>query len=159
MHQVRKKGVGLVEIIIGSAIIVTGVLALSEGYAQYVKFALANEKNIQAAYLAEEAIEVVTQLRDFGWTRNIGSLATSTTHYLSWTGSVWATTTVPEYVDGIFLREIHLADVYRDGSDRITNTGTLDPNSRFLTVTISYPQAHATTTKSISTYISNLNSD
>jgi Tfp pilus assembly protein PilV len=155
----QKKGFGLIEILVGSAIIVTGILALSEGYVQYMKFALANEKNIQAAYLAEEGLEAMTYLRDWGWTAKIKPLSTTTPYQLYWTGSYWTTVTTNQYVDGIFLREITIADVKRDGNGKIATTGTYDPNTKLVTATLSYVQGHATTSKSISTYISNINAD
>ncbi len=152
-----KSGFSLIEVIIASAIIVTGILALSEAFTQYVSFALAHEKNVQAAYLAEEALEVVTHLRDQNWT-NISTLSTAAPVYIAWntTTSRWQTTTTPEYVDGKFLRSITVASVLRNGNDQISATGSIDPNTKFLTATISYFQGHATTTKTISTYITNI---
>lgn len=161
MHHLflQKKGFGLLEILIGSAIIVTGILALSEGYTLYMKYALANEKNIQAAYLAEEGLEAMTFLRDWGWTAKIKPLSTTTAYQLYWNGSYWTTVMTNQYVDGLFLREIRIADVARDSNGNIAASGTYDPNTKLITVTLSYVQGRSTTTKSISTYITNINTD
>ncbi len=153
-----KSGFTLIEVIIASAIIVTGVLALSEGYTQYIKFALMHEKNIQAAYLAEEGLEAITYIRDLRW-NSIKTLSTTSPVYLSWNSTRWQTTNTPEYVDGEFLRTITIADVFRNGSDQIASTGTYDPNSRFVTAMLSYRQGTGTTTKTISTYITNINAE
>ncbi len=155
----KNRGMALVEIVVGSAIIAVGIVAASTSFNTYVNYALANQKNIQAAYLGEEALEVMTFYRDKGWTANISRLSTSTTYYLTYVSSTWATTTIPQYVDGEFLRSINISDVRRDTNDDIAVSGTYDPNTKKITTTVSYYQGHATTTKSISTYISNLNND
>lgn len=152
----RKKNVGmaLVEILIGSAIISGGILAISTSYTTYFKYALANQKNVEAAYLLEEGLEVVSYFRDETWT-NISSLSTTTTYYLAFS-STWATTTTPQYVDGTFLRSLTLSDVRRDANDDIAFSGTYDPNTKMVTATVSYFQGHATTTKTMSMYITNI---
>ncbi len=149
-------GMALVEILIGSAIISVGILAAISSFNAYTNYALANQKNIQAGYLLEEALEAVTFLRDGGWTANISRFSTTTTYYLAFTGSAWATTTTPQYVDGEFLRSVRVYDVKRNGLDVISSSGTFDPNTKLVTATVDYFQGHATTTKSISTYITNI---
>lgn len=152
-------GMGSLEILIGAAIIVTGILALIIAFNSFFAFALANDENIQAAYLSEEGLEAMTFLRDGSYTGNISPLSTSAIYYLTWDSSAssWETTTTPQYVDGIFLRQITLTAVNRDSSGRITTSdeGTLDPNTRLVTVTLKYFEGHATTTQSMSTYLTN----
>ena len=161
MNKVLKKnrGFGLIEIVIGSAIILSGILAVIASYSTYIEYALANEKNVEAANVLEEGLEVMTFLRNKGWNANILPLATTTTYYLSFDGSSWTTTTTAQYVDGMFLRSINIDDVRRDGTDAISSSGTIDPNTKKITATVSYFQGHATTTRSISTYIANLYSN
>ena len=155
----KNKGFGLIEIVIGSAIILSGILAIIASYTAYVQYALSNEKNVEAENLLEEGLEAMSLLRDKGWAVNISALSTTTTYYLSWNGSYWATTASAQYVDGMFLRSINLGDVRRDGTDAIADSGTYDPNTRKITATVSFWQGHATTTQSISTYIANLYSN
>jgi Tfp pilus assembly protein PilV len=153
------RGIGLIEVIVGSAIIVVGIVALINAFTIYFKYALANDKNTQAAYLEEEGLEAMSYLRDYSWTSKIINLSTTTTYYLAWSSaaSYWNTTTTPQYIDGTFLREIVLADVKRDASDKISTTsGTYDQNTKQVTATLKYFQGHGTTTQSMTTYISNL---
>jgi Tfp pilus assembly protein PilV len=149
-------GMALVEILIGSAIISIGILAINTAYTEYFKYALANQKNVEAAYLLEEGLEVMTFFRNQSWTPNITNLSTTTTYYLSFVSSHWATTTTPQYVDGQFLRSISVSDVKRDGNDDIASSGTFDPNIKKFTVTVSYWQGHGTTTKAMSAYLTNI---
>ena len=152
----KDNGFGLIEIIIGSAVRHSGILAIIASYTTYVQYTLSNEKNVEVVNLLEEGLEAMTFLRDKGWNANILSLSTTTTYYLSFNGSYWATTTTPQYVDGMFLRSIRVGDVRRDGLDAISQSGTYDPNTRKITTIISFWQGHATTTRSISTYIANI---
>lgn len=156
MQKIKNRGFGLIEIVIGSAILVAVVLAAGSAYTTYMKYAFANERNIQISYLLEEGLEAVTFLRDRGWTANIAPLSTATTYYLTWNGSYWATTTSAQYIDGEFFRSINIADVRRDGNDQIAVSGTVDTNTKQVTATVSFRQNNATTTKSISTYIANI---
>ena len=151
----KNLGMAFTEILIGSAIISVGILAITSAYSTYIEYALANQKNIQASYLLEEGLEVMTFFRDKSWT-NISLLGTTTTYYLSFSAGDWATTTTPQYVDGEFLRQINLSDVKRDANDRIAESGTLDPDTKKITATVLYWQGHSTTTKTISTYIANI---
>jgi Tfp pilus assembly protein PilE len=155
MIKKNPKGMALIEILIGAAIISGGILAASSAYSTYIQYAFANQNNVGASYLMEEALEVMTFFRDRNWS-NISNLSTTTTYYLSWSGSAWATSTTPQYVDSLFLRSINIEDVKRDGSDKISPSGTYDPNIKKITATISYWQGHATTTKVVSTYIANI---
>ena len=61
MTIIKNKGFALIEIIIGAAIIVTGILVVNQSYATYVKYAFANEKNTEASYLLSEGLEGMRQ--------------------------------------------------------------------------------------------------
>jgi type II secretory pathway pseudopilin PulG len=151
----KNLGMALVEILIGSAIISAGILAVSSVFSTYVQYAFANQQNVSASYVLEEGLEVVTFFRDKGW-ENISKLSTTTTYYLFWDNDNWATTTTPQYIDDIFLRKINVEDIKRGAEDEISTSGTYDPNTKKITATVEYWQGHGTTTRSISTYITNL---
>jgi hypothetical protein len=149
-----KYGSALAEIVVGAAIMTIGILAINSSYSTYIQYALANQKNVEAVRLSSEGLEVMAFLRDKSWT-NISSLNPNSTYYLIFSNSTWATTTTAQYVDGIFLRQINVSNVNRDGNDDISSSGTNDPNSRKITVTVSFWQGHATTTKTMSEYLLN----
>jgi prepilin-type N-terminal cleavage/methylation domain-containing protein len=157
--KTANRGVGLIEVLIAVSIITVGALALSTAYTVYLKYALANQSNSQAAYLTEEGLEAVTFLRDKSWSANIAPLSTTTTYYLNFnsSGGYWAlTSTAQPYIDGQFLRTISIGDIKRNGNYQISPTGTYDPNTKEITATVAYYQGHATTTQAISTYITNI---
>ena len=159
IYKAKNKGMSLVEVVIASSIMLIVVLASSSAYNAYVKYAFANESNVQAGYLLEEGVETIVFLRDRGWTSYIATLTPGTTYYLYFDGTYWTSTTTPQYVDGQFLRSFTLANVNRDSNDDIATSGTNDPNTKLVTITLNYFQGHATSTKTLSTYVANINSN
>jgi hypothetical protein len=159
VYKKSKRGISIIEIVIGSAIITVGILGLINAYSTYITYGLANDKNAQAIHLTESGLEAVSYLRDSGWNANIKNLSTTTTYYLYWNGSKWLSTTTPQYTDTIFLRKFTITDVFRNSSDKIVASGagtTYDANTKQVTVTLQYIQGHATTTKTAALYITNL---
>jgi Tfp pilus assembly protein PilV len=161
MKHVHTAGMSIVEVLIGSTIIVTGILALSGTFTQYVNYALTHEMTIQATYLAEEGLEAVTFLREKSWSTYVQPLSTTTIYYVAWDSNAlfWRATTTPQYVDAAFLRSFTITDVKRNGSDDIATSGTYDPYTKNITVTVEYNEGSATTTKTMQTYITNLYSN
>ena len=168
MKKIKSKhsGFSLVEVIVGASIITVAIVAILNAYGYLVRAELSSTKLVKATYLLEEGIEAARYLRDKGWTSNIASLSTSTNYYLylsteNETGD-WQSTTTKQIEDSVFVRTINFGSVYRDSTllQEISATGTLDTNTRKITVTVSWPGiSGATTTKSLSTYLTNMNND
>ncbi len=150
------RGSGIVEVIVGLAIVLTGVFALLKTYNYYLSFALGHKYDTRATFLAEEGIEVVKLLRDKGFAAKIVTLNVGVTYSLGFVNSFWESTTTRKYVDGIFDRTFVLGDVYRNPTDDISASGVLDPDTKKVTVSIAYRANNSTTTKSISAYITNI---
>ena len=150
------RGFGLVEIVIGSAILATVFLAVSAYYQGSLKVSRTTANLTQASFLLEEGLEVAKMFRDDSW-GNISTPASGTQYYLSFNGTKWATSTTNVYIDSMFERSLTLNDVYRDVNDDIVSTGgTLDTGTRKATVTVSWHENTGTTTKSIATYLTNI---
>ncbi len=153
----------MLEVIIGLSIISVVLFSLANVAIIALRIAEENTKNIQALFLAEEGIESLRVLRDSGWNSNIGVLNTGTVYYLNFSDGKWNTSSSPSsniYIDGVFERSFTVQEVYRNSNDRIVSSeGTLDQNTKKITVSVSWFSRNATTTKSISTYITNLFSD
>ncbi|MEK7066025.1 MAG: hypothetical protein AAB965_00445, partial [Patescibacteria group bacterium] len=77
---------------------------------------------------------------------------------LAFVNSMWTSTTTGygRYIDGDFDRTFVLSNVYRNSSDSIASSGTLDSGTKKLVVSVSYRTLLGTTTKTMSTYITNL---
>lgn len=151
----RKSGFGLVEILVVSSMVSVAVI----GFAQVAQLSLRlldREKSVlEATYIAEEGMEGMRALRDAGWTSNIASLTNGTTYYISAT-STWSVATAPQaFMNGKYARTIVLNAVSRDASDHIAASGTLDNGTRKVTATVSWFDRNATTSVSVSGYLTN----
>ena len=141
----------LIEVIIASAIVLALSLVLISVNLAYLKTSKSTLEIVKATYLAEEGIETVNFLKNKDWA-NLG--AVSTNYYLWWTGVTWVSTTTKSYIDQVYERKFFTENVNRDASSDITSgAGTLDANTRKLTVQVTWLSNGATTTKSISTYL------
>lgn len=155
----KKRGISLIEVVVACSVILIATVSTLAAYGVYTRYALDHDRGVQAAYLGEEALEAVGLMRDASWTGNIVTMQNNTPYYLTWVSGRWATTTTETYVDGVFLRSLTFYPVYRDASKHISESGTLDTSSRKVTAGISYREAGATTTVSVSTYITDLYSN
>ena len=150
-------GLGAVEVLVGTAIVTAALLGAVTVYDRFTIQALRSVREVQAGFLLGEGIEALRSLRDNGWASSIVPLTVGTSYQLSFSGSLWQATTTPmAFIDGAFERTVVLASTTRDGNDDIAPSGTEDPNTREVTVTLSWRAQNATTTRQLSTYLSNL---
>ncbi len=156
-----KAGISLVEVVIGTALILLSLTGLTTAYTFYLKAGLKNTDSLKSIFLLQEGVEAVTLLRDDAWS-NLSSLPAGTPYYLSWNGTKWVSTTTPELIDAVFTRTITLDSVYRKtaGNDIVEvsapDTKTLDPNARKLTVRVVWGTASTTQSRQVVTYLTNL---
>lgn len=151
-----KGGVSLVEVVVGAAILLLALSGLVTAYGVYLKAGLQGTEELQAAYLLEEGLEALRALRDAGFTSNVAALAAGTTYYLSWNGSRFVSTTTKEVIGGTFTRSFLPSPVYRAADQNIAESGALDPAIRKITVSVSWQGKNGTTTKFLSTYLTDL---
>lgn len=155
-----QKGIGLVEVLVAAAIIVLVVLSLVSAYLLYFRAGLEVVGRVQATLLAEEAVEAIKFLRDDSWASNIAPLSLGQPYYLVATSSTWQTTTTPALLLGKFDRTVRFYSVNRDGNGNIVSSGgVLDSGTRKAVVTLWWPTAGGSTTRAISTYVSDLFTD
>lgn len=150
-------GLTLVEVLIATSIILVFLLALLGAHNLYIKTALSSGEVIKAAELAEESLEVMRFLRNSSWDTNIAPLSLDTNYYLVLGAGNWNVSTTNIFVDNLFERKVRLSAVSRDvNGDIVSSGGTLDPNTLLLVSLVSWRVGEATTTRSISTYITDL---
>jgi Tfp pilus assembly protein PilV len=155
--KINKKGFGLLEIVIGVAIISVTLFSLSAVAHITLKVSRESVRKSQAAFLMEEGMEAMKLMRDAGWSANISTLTAGTNYYLYLdAGTAWKSTATPAVIDGIFTRIVRLDNVYRDANNDIAATGTLDSNIKKITVSVSWANRGVTTTKNMIGYIANL---
>lgn len=154
MH--RKKGFGLIEIIIASAVISVALISLSQVFVLANRLTLRATEQVRANFIAEEGIEVMRFLRDKSWSSHLGNLSLATNYYVVFatSTSAWSiTTTNPGLIDETFQRVIRASSVLRDTSDDIVvSGGTVDPDTLKITSTVTWGNAEQI---SVETYLTN----
>lgn len=153
-----KRGMSLVEVVIGATIVLVGFLSLVGVYNVYLRNGFQNINKVQAALLAEEGIEALRLIRSTSWTGQIAPLSVGSPYYFLWNGSGWVSSTSNIFIDGIYERKFVVSSVSRDASGKIvTSGGANDSGTKKMTVTVSWrtPKG-ATTSLSIATYLTNI---
>jgi len=151
----QSAGFSLVEAVIAIAIISLILGGIVMTIQTMVVFEGQTLKKRQASLLADQGLEVVRVLRDSGWTANVAPLTTNRNYYLRFNAGAWQATTTVQ-TNSPFYRTISLAPVYRDVNSRIASAGTLDTNTKLITVTVAWPYRSATSTMVTSGYLTNL---
>lgn len=149
----RRRGITAVEMLVGLSILSIMFLAITYSITQFINTGRDIVDKTQALYLAEEGIEMVKFIRDNKWSY-ITDLTDNTTYYLQITGSEVSTSTSPEVV-GQYTRSFEISPVERDGNDDIVSSGTPDPDTKYLTVTVSW--GSPTQSLSLATIIADIN--
>lgn len=153
-RKTKKTGFGLVEILVGSSMLVVILLSFSFFYKEVLELTTRTTALVQSNYLLDEGMEAAKLMRDSGWDTNIAAVSTSTKYHLAFSGNLWISTTTSSLIDNVYDRTITFDDVFRDINDDIATTGTYDPNARKVTIEVSWYNG-ATSSNSVSTYITN----
>jgi Tfp pilus assembly protein PilV len=157
----RNKGVSIVEVLIASAIIMTSVVSIMGVYGGLTSIAIRNTSKVQAGMLLDEGAEALRFMRDVSWNTNINPLINGTTYTLYWDHTVsnygWRATTTKDLIDDQFDRTFVLSAVNRDATtfNIVSSGGILDTGTRRATITVSWFDGVATTSKSIVMYLFN----
>lgn len=136
------RGFGLLEIIIAVAIISGSLFALADVSTLAVRITETALAEQQAIFLAEEGIENARLARDTSWAKLLSSSGMGTIN--------------------TFTRAVTLEDVYRRNSDddiipaSSSDQKTLDPNTKKVTVTVSWQTQKGTANTTLSAYLTNL---
>jgi type II secretory pathway pseudopilin PulG len=151
------KGMSIVEIVVAAGIIATSVLGIVGAIQVYLKIVYSNTRETQAVLLLDETAEALQYLRDTSYSANFASTTASTTYTLYWNGTGYQLATSTISLPYGMSRTISFDSVRRDGSDQIVSSGgTLDPNTKKVTINIAWPYKNATTTISSEMLIHNI---
>jgi len=151
-----KEGISIIEILVVIAIIIIALISLFGLITFSLRISTLVKETAQANNLAQETIEAVRNFRDgTEWeTDGLGTLATSAAYHPDKSGDVppkWQLILGEETID-YFTRRVVFDEVYRDANDNIVEVGgTLDPNTRKITTTISWKDEEV----KIITYLTN----
>ncbi len=154
----ESSGFGLVETIVGAAIM--GLVLISLGEIGRFTLRVVDEASLKlrAAFLAEEGVEAVRAIRDTGWSANIAPLPLGQDYYLRFSGGIWILDPMSQpKVDNIFDRRVVFGEVKRNASDDIVSAGGVsDPDAKKVTVRVSWATRGGTASTTMATYLTNL---
>jgi type II secretory pathway pseudopilin PulG len=152
MKIFQNRGFMIVEILIAISIITVVILAMMVVAQKSIYVSRQAVDATEATFLLEEGAEAVRILRDNNWT-NISGLTASANYYPLFAGGTWTLSSTPNTVD-IFTRKVSVAAVLRDNATKdVSVSGTNDPGTKLVTVTVSWVEGGTTVTKTLSFYI------
>lgn len=131
------RGFSLVEVLVGSAILVLVLVAFTSSLSLFSQASENATNRAQALFLAQESIEVLRGLRDESWSSHIAPQSPGTEYGLSFDGSSWQIESSPQMVDG-FERSVVFEQVFRDSNDDIADSGTEDAQARLITAEVTW---------------------
>jgi Tfp pilus assembly protein PilV len=133
----KNSGFMIIEVLVAVSIMTASILAAMAVAQKSVYVSRQTLHTVQAAFLLEEGAENARIARDNAWS-NVATLNTS------------------EQI-GIFTRTVVASGVNRDSTTSdISASGTDDPNTKLITVTVSWPEGGSTVTKTLQFYIMNI---
>ncbi|MEK7642332.1 MAG: hypothetical protein AAB392_00850 [Patescibacteria group bacterium] len=148
-------GFGMAEAVIAVSILSSFIIVVAGVNILYLNLSLGNKQPLSSSIMLEEAIEAVRFMRDGSWKDNILPLSVGTPYYLNYS-SGWNLSTTPVQ-NGIFTRTVTFGEVERDVNGAIVaSLGTVDPDTRLVTVNVSWQGKSGATSRNMKTYITNL---
>ena len=148
-------GFTLVEIVVASAIISFSLVSMVAIASNSIAYSRRSLNTYGASAELEEGMEVTRMLQAQSWA-SIANLTPNTQYYFAFTTApdTWAVSTTPK-TDGIYTRTLTVTPVSR-ASGAIVPTGTDDPGTKLVTITVTWQESGVTVTKTLSGYISDI---
>jgi Tfp pilus assembly protein PilV len=155
------RGISVVEVVIGVSIAALIMVYASHAIARAASFGRENLDRARAVLLAEEGIELMRYLRDGSWVA-VSSMQNGAPYSLSISTTTIATTTSISLIDNTYRRTITVFPAYRatSGDDLVASTSGVskvtDTDTKLVTVAVSWWSGGATSTVSLSSYLTNI---
>jgi Tfp pilus assembly protein PilV len=156
---IKNRGFMAVEILVAVSIIAISILAAMTVSQESIYVSRQAFHATQAGFLLEEGGEAVRIFRDDNtWANFMTIFNTSSTYYIPATISSW-TASLPiissgNLIDNFFTRTVTFANVNRNNTTQdISSTGTNDPGTKLVTITVSWPEGGNTITKTLQFYV------
>ena len=149
------RGFGIIEIVFAVAIITLALFSIIGVASSALVLNRRALSATEASFLIEESIEGLRFMRDKSWS-SVSALSPGTSYYLNFSTTTGYGATTDKSMIGIFERTVTVENVYRDGNDDIVPSGTLDPGTLKFTVTVSWWNGAATSSRSTAFYLANI---
>jgi hypothetical protein len=157
LNNSGKKGFGLIDIIIASAIISFIIFSLVQVEILSIRLSQIASDRTNAGFLIQESIEAVHFMRDGSWNGYIEPFSQGTENFLAWDGLNYVfVNETPNLINDKFFRTIVFEEVTRDAQDDIQDSGIVDPLTKKVIVNVSWLYRGATTTEQAEFYLTDL---
>jgi len=138
-NLVKVRAFGLVEIVVVTAIVSATLAGFLQASILSIRLLRTEQDNLEATLLAQEGMEAVRSVRDESWTNNIAPLTNGTIYYPIVVNNKWTIgTNNPGVFNNRYTRKVVFNQVFRNGTDDIASSGTIDSETRKVTVTVSW---------------------
>lgn len=151
MKLIRLKAISLLELLLAMGIF---VVFMSGGLGFIVtgqKSSLMQSNYSVAGNLTAQGIDVIKFIKKTSWESLIAG-----NYGINFDGTNWILLPNSDVVDSTYTRVITVQDVYRDDDGNITSdtvNSEIDPNTKKITVTVTWPKGAGVATSENSTYI------
>ncbi|MDX1535347.1 MAG: hypothetical protein R3346_01115 [Candidatus Spechtbacterales bacterium] len=155
-NLLSENGMGIIEIIVVVAIILSAFVAILQLTFLERRAQIIAREDIEAYMLARESLEATRSIRDDSWA-NLSSLTYDIPYYVVINTNVWEiTATDPGPVNG-YDRWVEVSQVFRDANDDITTSGGVsDPDTLEVTSYVEWTTAGGNTRQvDMKTYLTN----
>lgn len=152
----NQKGLGMVEIIVVTAVIITAFTAILQLFKLQVQTERAKREEMAAFTLLSESLEAVRSIRDDSWS-NLSSLTMGAEYYPEISGNSWVLSGVdPGAING-YSRWIVVNSVNRNASGDIVSppSGSPDPDTFEIVSYVEWQSNGTTTSRDLTTYLTN----
>lgn len=139
LHFDMRRGFGLIEIVIVTAIVSGALFIFSQAGAVALKLLRHEKETLEMTLLAQEGLEAVRSLRDESWAHNIDAHDEGTDHYITVESGKWNISHTSAPPIGQYARAVAIEQVFRDAQDRISPSGTLDSGTVKVTARVTKP--------------------
>lgn len=129
----RTRGQALVEFLVASALAALILPSLLTGFVSSRLGKAQTNQRLEATTLEKESQDAIRNIRDTSWS---AISANGTFHAVS-SSSTWSLSPGSETVNG-YTKSIVIQDTYRDVNGAIASSGTLDPSTKKVTITVSW---------------------
>ncbi|MCH7828738.1 prepilin-type N-terminal cleavage/methylation domain-containing protein [Patescibacteria group bacterium] len=166
-HRNYSRGISIIELLVVIMIIGVAISASISFSTFSLRTASLFKQTTQASFFAKEYVEALKNYRDnTGWTDDdpgnnydgLGQVTTGVSLHLELSGDTpprWQLLLGQETL-GIFTREVVVDLVERDAADNIVESGgTLDPQTKKVTVTVFWEERQRTHDIQVTTYLTN----
>lgn len=154
--NIDNRGITIIETLFAAALVATFMGVLSAALILYFQTSITVPKYTAAVFLADEGIEAVRTIRNEGWDSEIEVLNNDVFYHLYFSDGRWNATTTEQAIDETFTRTFVLREVERDVGGRITETGTVNNDTRLVEVAVEWDGLIGKSDVEISAYIVNI---